>query len=282
MNSEDLFRRMAELSASGTPFAQLTVIGVEGSSPRAVGASMLVLADGSTLGTIGGGVLELRATEDALRHLREGESCTETYRLTKTGEHALGARCGGDVQVFFGVHSARETLVIIGAGHIGRQLCAFAGLLDYRIVVIDSRPDMVTRERLPAASDVFCGPDGWTPEMCPMTPSTSVVVVTHSAEHDRDALRAVLTTDAGYVGMIGSKRKITSVFRELEAEGVSRAALDRVHAPIGLQIGAETPAELALCIMAEIVAVRNRRHALAEEPAPAERADAEKEPTNHA
>jgi xanthine dehydrogenase accessory factor len=281
MNTADLFRRMAELSASGTPFAHLLVAGVQGSSPRAVGASMVVLSDGSTLGTIGGGVLEWRATEDALRHLREGTSSTETYQLTKSGEHALDARCGGEVQVFFDIHSARESLVIIGAGHIGQQLCALAGLLDYRIVVIDSRQDMVTHERLPAASEVFCSPDGWMPEMCTMTPSTSVVVVTHSAEHDRDALRAVLTTDAQYVGLMGSKRKIASVFRELEAEGVSRTALDRVHAPVGLQIGAETPAELALCIMAEIVASRERRIAPSEEPAPADRADSGKEPAPH-
>ena len=277
MKPEDLYARMAELSASGTPFAHATVIEVKESTPRTVGASMLVLPDGSTQGTIGGGVLEWKAAEDALRHLREGASCAETYRLAKSGEHSLGARCGGEVRVFFNVHSAAERLVILGAGHIGQQLCAFASLLDYRIVVIDSRPDMVTRERFPAASELFCTPDGWTPDLCPMTESTSVVIVTHSAEHDRDALRSIVETEAGYVGMIGSKKKIASVFRELEAEGISRQALDRVHAPVGLQIGAETPGELALCIMAEIVAVKSYRNTPTSALSPGERASEKKE-----
>lgn len=281
MNSEDLFRRMAELDASGAPFAHLTIIGISGSGPREVGASMLVTADGSTLGTIGGGPLEWQATEDALKRLRDGASGTETYRLTTSGDHALGARCGGSVDVFFNVHAARESLVILGAGHIGRQLCALAGLLDYRIVVIDSRPDMVTREHLPAASELYCA-EVWSPELCAITPSTSVAVVTHSAELDRDALRSVIGTDAGYMGLMGSRRKIASVFGELAGEGVGRESLDRVHAPIGLQIGAETPAELALCIMAEILAARSQRDRPPEEPAPARRADAAKEAALHA
>jgi xanthine dehydrogenase accessory factor len=256
---EDLYARMAELGASGVPFVHATVIAIEGSSPRAVGASMLVLTDGSTQGTIGGGVLERAATEDAVRHLRAGASCVETYRLTSSGEHALGARCGGEVQVFFKAHAAAERLVIIGAGHIGQMLCALAGLLDYHITVIDSRPMMVTPERLPAATELICSPDAWTPELCPITASTSVVIVTHSADLDRDALRSVTQSDAGYIGMIGSARKIASVFGELESEGTGHEALERVHAPVGLQIGAETPGELALCILAEIVADKSRR-----------------------
>jgi xanthine dehydrogenase accessory factor len=261
MRAEDLYTRMAELSASGTPFVQATVVGVEGSSPRGVGASMLVLADGATLGTIGGGVLEHRATEEALEHLREGVSRTRTYRLTSTGDNAVGARCGGEVRVFFNVHEAPETLLVFGAGHVGQQLCALAGLLDYRVVVIDSRPEMLTREPLPAARELICA-DRWRAGQCAITSSTSVIVVTHSAELDREALRSVVDTDAGYIGMMGSRRKIASVFGELEAAGVDGEALSRVHAPIGLDIGAETPAELALCIMAEVVAARRRRNAV--------------------
>ncbi len=237
MNSEDLFRRMAELDASGAPFAHLTITGISGSGPREVGASMLVAADGSTLGTIGGGALEWPATEDALRRLRESASGTETSRL--------------------------------------------ADLLDYRIVVIDSRADMVTREHLPAASGLYCA-EVWSPKLCAITPSTSVAVVTHSAELDRDALRSVIGTDAGYVGLMGGRRRIAGLFGELAGEGVGREALDLVHTPIGLQIGAETPAELALCIMAEILATRSRRDRAFEEPAPARPADGTKERALHA
>jgi xanthine dehydrogenase accessory factor len=281
MRAEDHYTRMAALSASGTPFVEATVIGVEGSSPRGVGASMLVLSDGATFGTIGGGVLEHQATRDALEHLRSGASQTQTYRLAKRGEHAVGARCGGEVQVFFNVHSPRETLLVFGAGHVGRQLCALAELLDYRSVVIDSRPEMLTREQLPAASELICA-DRWVPEHCPITASTSIVVVTHAAELDRDGLRSVLGTDAGYIGMMGSRRKIASVFRELEAEGVGIETLSRVRAPIGLDIGAETPAELALCIMAEIVAARSGRNASAKELDPRVEGAAGQEASLHA
>jgi len=266
VNSQDIFADMAEYSASGIPFAQVSVIGSRGPHPRAAGACMLVLRDGGTRGTIGGGVLEKRATEDAVRCLQDGESRVETYSLTESGDRALGARCGGEVRVFFSVQQPAESLVIIGAGHIGQQLCALAGLLGYRITVIDSRPDMVTSERFPAADLLLCSRESWTPESCPITSTTSVVIVTHAAELDRDALRAIVPTEAGYVGMMGSKRKVASIFQELEAEGIRREALDRVHAPIGLRIGAETPGELALCILAEMVAAKSARNAQA--PAP--------------
>jgi xanthine dehydrogenase accessory factor len=254
-----IYARMAELSEAGAPFVLVTIVRTEGSSPRAVGASMLVTADGNVMGTIGGGVLEQQATADALRHLQGRVSRTQEYRLTPVGDHAIGARCGGEVTVFFDTHPAARSLLIIGAGHIGKQLSAFAALLDFRIVVIDSRRDMVTRERFPAASELFCADGGWSPELCEIADNTSVVIATHSAEHDRDALRSVVRSGAGYVGMIGSKRKIASVFDELTRGGIEREALELVHAPIGLDIGAETPAELALCIMAEVVAVASRQ-----------------------
>jgi len=254
-----IYTLMAELSESGAPFVLVTIVRAEGSSPRAVGASMLVTADGSVTGTIGGGVLEQQATADALRHLHSRVSRTQEYRLTPAGDHSIGARCGGEVTVFFDTHPAARSLLIVGAGHIGKQLSAFAALLDFRIVVIDSRRDMITRERFPDASELFCVDGGWSPEMCEIADDTSVVIATHSAEHDRDALRSVMHSGAGYIGMIGSKRKIASVFDELARAGIEREKLDLVHAPIGLDIGAETPAELALCIMAEVVAVASRR-----------------------
>ena len=149
MKTADLYARMAELIETGTPFAVATVVDVRGSSPRAVGASMLVLQDGSTLGTIGGRVLEHQATHDALERLRTGVSGIESYRLTQSGDGAIGARCGGEAHVFFDVHTARESLLILGAGHIGQKLCALAGMLDYRITVVDSRPDLASRSVFP-------------------------------------------------------------------------------------------------------------------------------------
>ena len=145
-------------------------------------------------------------------------------------------------------------MVIVGAGHVGQRLCAFAKLLDYIVVVLDSRQEMVSPERLPQADQLICGDPAHTAELCPIGESSHVVIVSHSHQHDAAALRAVIDSPAAYIGMIGSANKVRAIFTQLENDGVEPGLLARVHAPIGLDIGAETPAELALCIMAEIVA----------------------------
>ncbi len=156
-------------------------------------------------------------------------------------------------------------------------LATLAKLLDYRVVVVDSRADMVARERLPAADELICGDPAQLPALVPLTEQVNVVIVTHDHRHDADALRAVLDSPAGYIGMMGSAAKIRTIFGRLREEGVDPSALDRVHAPIGIDIGAQTPAELALCIMAEIVADGYARAEEAAAPAATQPADASAE-----
>jgi xanthine dehydrogenase accessory factor len=254
MKAGGFYARIAELAEHGTPFVLATVTDVKGSSPRGVGAKMLILADGTTEETIGGGVLERESIAEARACLASGKSYARTYQLRPEGEHALGSLCGGDVTVFFEPHVQGRTLLVIGAGHIGQKLCLCASLLDYRVVVVDSRAEMVTPERFPEADRLVCGEPARTAELCAIEEGTSVVIVTHTAEHDEAALRAVIGSPAAYVGMIGSATKVRTIFARLRDDGVADELIDRVHAPIGLDIGAETPAELALCIMAEIVA----------------------------
>ena len=254
MREAGLYAKVAELSRQGTSFVVATITEVSGSSPREVGTKMLVLRDGSTVETIGGGVLERRVVEDALACLASGVSRSERYELREQGDHALGALCGGEATVFFEVHAPEKTLLIAGAGHVGQALCRFAALLDYRVVVLDPREDMVSADRFPQADQRICGDPARTAELVAIDENTHVVIVTHGHVHDQAALRSVIDSPAGSIGMIGSLNKVRTVFARLREEGVSAEALDRVHSPIGLDIGAQTPAELALCIMAEIVA----------------------------
>ena len=156
--------------------------------------------------------------------------------------------------MFLDVHLPERTLLIVGAGHVGQSLCRCAKLLDRRVVVVDPREDMVTAERLPEADQLVCGDPGRLAELVSIREGTEIVILTHSHVLDEAALRAAVGSPAAYIGMIGSANKVQTVFARLREGGVSAEQLERVHAPIGLDIGAETPAELALCIMAEIVA----------------------------
>jgi xanthine dehydrogenase accessory factor len=254
MRAEGLYEQVAELTRQGARFVVATITDVKGSSPRDVGTKMLILGDGTIVETIGGGVLEKQVVADALDCLAKGVSRSERYELRDQGEHALGALCGGEATVFFDVHTPDRTLLIVGAGHVGQALCRFGALLEYRVVVLDAREDMVTPERFPQADRRICGDPARTAELFDIDEDTSVVIVTHGHVHDKAALRSVIASTAGYIGMIGSRNKVRTVFAQLGEEGVSPELLDRVHSPIGLDIGAETPAELALCIMAEVVA----------------------------
>jgi xanthine dehydrogenase accessory factor len=254
MRTAELYEKIAELTRKGVPFVLATITATSGSSPRGVGAKMLVLRDGSVVDTIGGGVLEQKVVSDALDCLASGTPRSARYDLREEGEGGLGALCGGSATVFLEVYARQRTLLIVGAGHIGRQLCALGRLLEFRVIVLDPRNEMVTAELLPEADELVCGDPARAAELVAIDESTHVVIVTHAHEHDQTALASVLTSAAGYIGMMGSARKVQTIRARLAKEGVTAEQLERVHAPIGLDIGAETPAELALCILAEIVA----------------------------
>lgn len=254
MKAGGLYAAMAELTAQGARFVLATVTDVKGSSPRDLGAKMLVLADGSSVDTIGGGVLERQAIDDALACLASGRPCLRVYELWPDGENALGSLCGGTVTVFFEPHGPCRTLLVVGAGHVGEKLCSCAAMLDFRVAVLDSREEMLTSDRFPEVDEILCGDPARAAELFDIGDRTSVVIVTHSAEHDEKALRAVVGTPAAYVGMMGSRNKVRTILGRLRDDGIAGEVLSRVHAPIGLDIGAETPAELAVSIMAEIVA----------------------------
>ncbi|HAS72918.1 MAG TPA: XshC-Cox1-family protein, partial [Clostridiales bacterium UBA8960] len=231
-----------------------------GSRPRDVGSMMIVDSGGHLIaGTIGGGKVEETAKQDAANCLRNKESKTFKYELTlKESEHSLGMACGGLVEVFVKTFEKRENLIIFGGGHIGLELSRFAKALGYRIIVVDQRPEYCSRSRFPVADELLLL-DPENPPVLGIDADTSVVIVTHGHLYDMEALRLVIMSDARYIGMIGSRNKIRHCFAELIKEGISEERLNKVFAPIGLDVGGETPEEIALAILAEVQAVKYGR-----------------------
>jgi len=257
VTSQELYKRMSELSAVGQPFVLATVVEAFGSTPRKAGAKMIVLQDGSTIDTVGGGKVEQQVVADALEALDRGMSRTVKYELRTTGEHALGMECGGETTVFLEVNVPERTLVIAGAGHIAQKLAPLAKLLDFHVVVVDARPEFATPEAIPAADEVICDHPGRMRELVPLNAGSYVVIVTHGHLHDKDALEAVIDSDAAYIGMIGSRNKVRFVLSKLLEGGVAPEKLARVYSPIGLDLGGNKPAEIAVSIMGEIIALQH-------------------------
>ena len=234
----------------------LTVVEAQGSTPREVGAKMLLRADGSTVGTIGGGALEASAIADAKEALRSRESRVAEYSLRGEGQGELGA-CGGGAKVFIEVLQLKPTLLIAGGGHVAEPLAELGHMLGFRTVVVDDRPEFASRERFPKADRLVVAPFETLLNEMTITAHTYVVIVTRGHAYDTTVLRQVLTQPAAYVGMIGSRKKVRTVFERLLSEGVPRAKLAEVYTPIGLRTHGQTPAEIALSIMAEIVLVQH-------------------------
>lgn len=255
-----LMKRMLKYIDKGEAVALVTVTSKLGSSPRDTGSMMLIGSDGELIdGTIGGGKVEQQAKLDAAECIRKNESSAFKYELTlKDTEHSLGMACGGAVEVFVKVFSQQDNLVVFGGGHIALELSSFARALNYRVTIIDHRPEFISDERFPDVERKM-SMDDFIAEPFEMDSNTSVVIVTHGHSFDLEALKTVIGSPARYIGMIGSRSKIKFCFNELQNEGVSEDLLETVHAPIGLDIGGETPPEIALAILSEIQAVKYNR-----------------------
>ncbi len=244
----------------GVPIALATIVEVTGSAPRR-SAKMAVYADGRTVGTVGGGDVEARVIADARQALTDGVSREVTYRP----QEVEGAQCGGDtMRVWIEVLTPPATLLIIGGGHVGQAVAELGAFLGYGIVVMDERPEMVTPERFPWARQRLTGeiPHLLT-ESLPGGPLYVVILTPH---HSRDeeilAALAAMASGSGsvaYVGLMGGRRRTARTFARAGEAGVPEEWLARVHTPIGLDIGAETPREIAVSILAEIIAVQRQR-----------------------
>jgi xanthine dehydrogenase accessory factor len=253
-------RELAELLEAGGRCATATLVDSEGSTPAKHGHRLIVLPGGDIRFTMGGGPLEAMVIADCLERLACGTHALREYRLVPEGEQAVGMVCGGTARVFIQVHEPEPQLMVFGAGHVGLAILRMAPALGLACTVVDDRAEMLAADRLPAGvRSVHC-PQSFSGDLPATREGAFVVIVTRCHETDREILARLANRRLAYLGMIGSRRKVRIVMDELRERGVPAASLNRVRAPVGLEIGARTPAEIAVSILAEIVAVRHNVH----------------------
>jgi xanthine dehydrogenase accessory factor len=235
--------------------ALATVVRVSGSTPQRPGARLLLRADGTILGTVGGGAIEAQVLEALARARASGQS----ELLVRDLGHELGMCCGGRMEIFIEALTPTARLWLLGAGHVAKPLAAFANDLGFSVTVVDDREELNTAERFPACERRLLDPTDVL-QREPLGPLDWVVIVTHDHALDQRALELSMLTDARYIGLVGSRRKVLRIVQRLTAKG-SKLDLERVYAPIGLDLGAVGPEEIALSIAAELVALRRGKAA---------------------
>src|SRR6266705_551849 len=243
-----LYEELKDLLAQEKGAAMATVV----RGPEHIGAKLLVLPGKKTGGTLGNETLGAIVLEDAERAIWNGEAGTHTY----TVESETGAL---PFDVFIEGFPPPPTLIIVGAGHIAIPLTTFAKTLNYRVVVVDARSAFATRERFPHADELIIAWPDEVLEKIGLNPSTSLAVLTHDPKFDEPTLKVALAHRVGYIGAVGSRKTKEERDERLKRQGITEEQIKRIHGPIGLNIGATSPEEMALAIMAEIVATRNGR-----------------------
>lgn len=251
-----VFEALVEAQDKGEAFALATVVSTSGSVPRHSGSKMLVRADGSLVGTVGGGAMESRVVSEAVAALADGQTRLLSYSLNDLSAGDPGV-CGGTVQVFVEPIGSAHTLLVIGIGHVGKAVAELGKWMGYRVVVSDDRAEYCNPDYLPGMDGYVVCPPGEIAQHTRISSHTYIAAVTRGMPVDLSLIPALLQTDVPYIGLIGSKRRWALTVRALQDEhGLTDAQLSRIHAPIGLELNAETPREIALSILAEITMVR--------------------------
>lgn len=248
-SDEDIYREIVEIIDQGGAAALATIVAKDGTSPREVGSKLLLREDRTFTGTVGGGALEAEVLKAAYEAMLKGEA-----GVIRVGEDD-DASCGGLLQVYIEPIMGSPTLYVCGAGHVGQYVAQVGSIAGFRVVVADDREELADREHFPQADEMLVGPLPRVLAGLVVSPS-SYIVILRGHDHDGEILRWAAETPARYIGMIGSKAKVKNILETLESEGVGRERLEQVSAPIGMSIGAETPQEIAVSIMAEIIQAR--------------------------
>jgi xanthine dehydrogenase accessory factor len=252
----DVYNEICNLKRQGRRSALATIINVRGSIPSVTAAKMLVRDDGSTLGTVGGGCVENDVVKGAMEVMKDEKPRTFNFNLDQHPDDDTGLVCGGSLQVFVEPVIPSPILYIFGGGHVGMNIYKVALIAGFEVVIVDDREAFANRERFPDALDIrFGDPDLIMSQLDPPD-SSYIAIVTRGHRHDMRVLRWAVDTRARYIGMIGSGRKVLTVFEQLENEGVPHETLGRVFAPIGLQLGSTTPEEIAVSVVAELIGIR--------------------------
>jgi len=251
--TEIIYEAALNTIQGGNPAAMATVVEAPASGPRGPGAKMLIYDDGRTLGSVGGGEVEAWIIDQAREMLSEGRS---GLLERPWDDDDVQDVCGGRMRFFVEVLLPRPTLLILGAGHIGQAVASIGAWLGYRVVVVDERESLLSAERFPDANVLLSGPTGEILHQIPLTERTYAVLVTPHHSPDERALSVLAEQPVAYVGLLGSSSRTRATFGRARDIGIPDTFLKQIHTPIGLDIHAETPREIALSILADITAVR--------------------------
>jgi xanthine dehydrogenase accessory factor len=252
-----IYQALSELEKNNESGALCTVVKSIGSTPRHVGSKMLVYPDGKFIGTVGGGDLEHRVLDEAWIAMGDGELRLLTYTMSDPSRGDPGV-CGGTVEVFVEPILPPAMIVVIGAGHVGKAVVHLAKWLGFRVAVSDDRAEFCNPETVPGADAYYPVEMGKLPEQLKINKRTYIVITSRGANVDIQGLPALLEANAAYIGVIGSKRRWLTTVKGLKAKGVSEEKIAQVHSPMGLELNAETPEEIAVSIMAEILMIKDK------------------------
>ena len=251
-----IYGALSKLEESGGVGALCTIVWTQGSTPRGTGSKMLVYPDGSFIGTVGGGALENRVVQEALEAIGDGKPRKLSYKMDDPELGDPGV-CGGQLEVFVEPIVPNPLLLVIGGGHVGKAVVHLGKWLGFRVALSDDRPEFCTPEAIPEADEFYPVPMAELPQHIEITPWTSIVLTTRGADVDANGLPALFESGAAYIGVIGSRRRWKTTVKLMLEAGVSQEKIERVHSPIGLELNAETPEEIAVSIMAEIIMLRS-------------------------
>jgi xanthine dehydrogenase accessory factor len=251
-----IYQALAEMEEKGERGVLCTIIESEGSTPRHEGSKMLVYPEGNFIGSVGGGEMESRVIQEALRALMEGKSRRLNYSLVDPKDGDPGV-CGGSVDIYLEVLQGKAEILVIGGGHVGKAVSHLGKWLGFRVSVSDDRPEFCNPESNPDADEFYPVGLKKLPSVKPILPSTYVILTTRGVAIDIPGLPALLDSEAGYIGIIGSKRRWMTTRKALADQGIAEEKINKIQSPIGLELNAETPEEIAVSILAEIIMLRN-------------------------
>ncbi len=250
-----MYRAVVDLENRNEPGALCILVRTQGSTPRQASSKMLVYADGSIIGTVGGGEMEGRVILEALAAMRDGKPRYLEYSMSEPQRGDPGV-CGGQVEIFVEPIIPKPVMVVVGCGHVGKAVAHLAHWLGFRVAASDDRADFCSPEAVPDADDYYPLPLKELTEHLKITPWTYIVLTTRGVDIDVEGLPALLNSPAAYIGVIGSRRRWTTTKSKLAEAGIADELINRVRSPVGLEMGAETPEEIAISILGEIIMQR--------------------------
>ena len=254
---DSIYQALAEIEKNNESAALCTVVKSEGSTPRHVGSKMLVYPGGNFIGTVGGGDLEHRVLDEAWMAVADGKPRLLSYNMSDPSRGDPGV-CGGQVEVFVEPILPAPMIVVIGGGHVGKAVVHLAKWLGFRVAVSDDRAEFCTPESVPGADAYYAIPMEKLTEQLKITRQTYLVVTSRGSGVDAAGLPSLLDSPAAYIGVIGSKRRWATTVKALKEKGVADEKIARVHSPMGLELNAETPEEIAVSILAEIMMLKDK------------------------